>query len=101
MEFGDRSSIHGLSYVSYPLLPPWERLVWLFLFLASLAVYLNVSSYIAWRENMVVANLGNTGRPVNDLDTVTICGSGLHMAGVEDDLMEDFINRRKERGGLR
>ena len=80
MEFGGRSSIHGLSYVSDPLLPPWERLVWLFLFLASLAVYLNVSSYIAWRENMVVTNLGSTGRPVNNLDTVTICGGGLHMA---------------------
>ena len=50
---------------------------------------------------MVVTNLGSTGRRVNDLDTVTICGSGLHMARVEDDLMEDFINRRKERGGLR
>ena len=104
-EFGVRSSIHGLRYVTDPLLSSWERLLWLFLFLSglSLAVYLNVSSYTAWRENMVVTNLASTGRPVNEFDfpTVTICASGLHMAGVEDALKEDFNNWRKERGRTR
>ena len=98
-DFGGKISIHGLSYVCDPLLPPCERLLWLFLFLSGLglAVYLNVSSYAAWRENMVVTNLRSTGRPVNQLDfpTVTICGSGLHMAAVEDALKEDFIHWRK------
>ena len=101
-DFGGKISIHGLSYVCDPLLPSCERLLWLFLFLSSLglAVYLNVCSYAAWRENMVVTNLRSTGRPVNQLDfpTVTICGSGLHMAAVEDALKEDFIDWRKKRG---
>ena len=101
-EFGGRSSIHGLSYVCDPHLPSCERLLWLFLFFSSLslAVYLNFSSYMAWRENMVVTNLRSTGKPVNQVDfpTVTICGSGLHMAGVEDALKEDFINWRHEMG---
>ena len=82
-EYGGKSSIHGLGYVADPLLPPCERILWLFLFLScfALAVFLNVSSYIAWRENMVVTNLRSTGRPVSELDfpTVTICASGLHM----------------------
>ena len=49
---------------------------------------------------MVVTNLMSTGRPVNQLEfpTVTICGSGLHMAGVEDALEEDFINWINELG---
>ena len=101
-EFGGRSSIHGLSYVADPLLPSCERLLWLFLFFCglSLAVYLNFSSYMAWRANMVVTNMRSNGKPVNELDfpTVTICGSGLHMAGVEKTLKEDFINWREERG---
>ena len=101
-EFGGRSSIHGLSYVADPLLPSCERLLWLFLFLCGLglAVYLNVSTYNAWRANMVVTNMRSNGKLVNELDfpTVTICGSGLHMAGVEEALKEDFKKWIEKRG---
>ena len=101
-EYGSKSSVHGLSYVADPLLPLCERILWFFLFLGGLglAVYLNVSSYIAWRENMVVINLRSTGRPVSELDfpTVTICASGLHMDNVEEALKEDFIKWREEKG---
>ena len=101
-EFGGRSSIHGLGYISDRHLHVCDRLLWLFLFLGGLwfAIFFNISSYNAWQDNMVVTNLRSTGRPVSQLDfpTVTICGSGLHMGNVEDALRDDIIKWRQERG---
>ena len=101
-EFGGRSSIHGLGYISDRHLHACDRLLWLFLFLGGLcfAIFFNISSYNAWQDNMVVTNLRSTGRPVSQLDfpTVTICGSGLHMGNVEEALRDDIIKWRQERG---
>ena len=101
-EFGGRSSVHGVGYISDPHLHVCDRLLWLFLFLGGLclAIFFNICSYNAWRDNMVVTNLRSTGRPVSQMDfpTVTICGSGLHMGNVEEALRENIMKWRQERG---
>ena len=93
-QYGARSSIHGLAYVSDCLLSPQDRILWLLLFIGclSLALFLNISSYAEWQENQVVTNVKETGRPVAEVPfpTVTVCGMGLHMSNVEERLLEDF-----------
>ena len=99
-QYGARSSIHGLAYVSDSLLPSQDRILWLLLFIGclSLALFLNISSYAEWQENQVVTNVKERGRPVAEVPfpTVTVCGMGLHLTNVEERLLEDFDMWRKE-----
>ena len=104
-EYSSRTSVHGLAYISDPLLSFKDRNLWLLLFLGCvvLAIFLNISAYREWRGNQVVTNMKENGRPVSEVPfpTLTICGMGLNMVNVEKRLMKDFETWRQENRRLK
>ena len=65
-EFGSRSSIHGVSYTLDRALSWLDRVLWLLLFLGSiaLAAYMITTTVQDWRERQVVTTLKTMSKPV-------------------------------------
>ena len=65
-EFGSRSSIHGVSYTLDRALPWLDRVLWLLLFLGSiaLAAYMITTTVKDWQDRQVVTTLKTMSKPV-------------------------------------
>ena len=93
-DFASRSTVHGVSYIFDRTVPPFDRFLWLIIFLgsASFAISLIYSSYTDWQDNQVITSLKTVAKPVTDLNfpAVTICAAGQHMGNVEKVLFYNF-----------
>ena len=89
-EFGNRSSIHGLSYIFGNAESLCDRLLWLVIFISTGvgAVILTILSYNNWQDNLVITTLQDMDRVVEGMDfpAVTICASGLQKHLLEQTL---------------
>ena len=65
-EFGSRSSIHGVSYTLDRSLSWLDRVLWLFLFLGSIALagFMIITTVQDWQERQVVTTLKTMSKPV-------------------------------------
>ena len=98
VEFGSRTTVHGVGYVADSQFPHSIRILWLILSVLCLCLagYLSHKSYTDWQEDQVITTLKTTARPVTDLSfpTVTICAAGLHMENVKTVLERNFNSWR-------
>ena len=93
-DFASRSTVHGVSYIFDRTVSPFDRFLWLIIFLgsASFAIFLIYSSYTDWQDNQVITSLKTVAKPVADLNfpAVTICAAGQHMGNVEKVIFYNF-----------
>jgi hypothetical protein len=93
-EFAESSTIHGISYILSPGLPPADRVLWALLTLASLAfaIYSSATSYAEWRSNLTITTLKDAAKPVTNLPfpAITICTDGLDIEAVKEEIYKDF-----------
>ena len=93
-EFASRSSLHGLNYVFDRTVPPWDRKLWLLLFIcmAALALSMVYTFYFDWQEKPVMTSLKSLSKPVTELEfpAITICSSGHHMGQLNTVLYNNF-----------
>ena len=98
VEFGSRTTVHGVGYVADSQFPHSIRILWLVVSVhcLCLAGYLSHRSYTDWQSDQVITTLKTTAKPVTDLafPTVTICAAGLHMENVKNVLERNFNNWR-------
>ena len=75
-EFGSRSSIHGVSYTLDRALSWLDRILWLLLFLGSiaLAAYMITTTVQDWRERQVVTTLKTMSKPVTGESSAILQG---------------------------
>jgi hypothetical protein len=102
-EYGNCSSIHGLSYILGNVGSACDRLLWLVIFLGAgcLAVLLTIQSFHNWQEHQVITTLKDMDKPIDGMDfpAVTVCANGLHRDLVERVLetnFEDWKLRKKD-----
>ncbi len=90
MDFTEHSTTHGLYYACEREAKLVSHLFWLLicLVLFSLAVYLIVKQYVAWKDDPVLTTVSTTGHPVSNITfpAITICSLGL----VEDVMHQAF-----------
>ena len=92
-EFAERSTIHGISYVSDPDLSPLDRLLWLLIFFAffGLAVVSIKTSHLEWQNDQVISTMTFLKEPMTTFSpSITICSPGLHMDQIEMVLLSEF-----------
>merc|ERR1712168_813762 len=65
-EFGSRSSIHGVCYTMDRALSWLDRVLWLLLFLSSIALagYMISTTVQDWQERQVVTTLKKMSKPI-------------------------------------
>ena len=100
-EYGDNSTIHGVSYILSNTDHICDRLLWLVIFLTSglVTVMLTMRSYNTWQEHLVITTLQDMDSRVEGMDypAVTICASGLHKDLLEQALKADFDEWKVDR----
>ena len=94
-QYGSRSSIHGVSYTLDQTLPWPDRLLWLLLFTASIALsgYMISKVVLDWQQDPTITTLESNSASVDGLDfpTVTVCGPGRYMENVQKGLYKRFV----------
>ena len=55
LDYGSNSSLHGVGYLLDPQSRPGHRLLWLLVFITSLALAISLThqSYVHWQDNQV------------------------------------------------
>ena len=94
-EYTDTATVHGVGYILSSKVPLSDRLLWLCLVVLGLclSVFLAISSFSDWQENLVITSLSDTVKPVTEIPfpAVTICTEGLNMDNVNTALANDFL----------
>ena len=90
-EFGEHSSVHGISYITSSSSNHVDRLFWgcLVCLGLSVATYLSIEAFRDWNERPVITTLKDTSRQVQTMEfpSVTICTEGVDMEAVKDALL--------------
>ena len=93
-QYGNNSTIHGLSYIFGNADSVCDRVLWLVIFLGAgcVAVLLTIQSFNNWQDNQVITTLKNMDKPIAGMDfpAVTVCANGIHKDLVERALETNF-----------
>ena len=102
-EYGNNSTIHGVSYILSNTDHICDRLLWLVIFLSSgmVTVMLTMRSYNNWQEHQVITTLQAMDRSIEGMDfpAITICSSGLYKDLIIQALDADFNEWKMQRNG--
>ena len=93
-EYASSSTTHGIAYVFEDGRLLLERLLWLVIVSAAIAiaVSLSIGAYTNWQDNPVITSVGTTGYPIEKIEfpAITICAQGNAREVVDTALFRQF-----------
>ena len=93
-DYGDNSSVHGVSYITSSSASHVDKLLWSCLVCLGLALaaYMSAEAYIDWQSSPVITSLKDTSKQVSTMmfPSVTICTEGVNLEAVKTALVQDF-----------